>query len=293
MTHDHTTTPLELVPPLDCAAFEHHLGDYLEGDLPPAQRTAAEAHRAGCAACARLVAELDGLRDAAAALPMLHPSRDLWEGVAARIAAPVVPIAVDTPRRSGARGNWLRQPWMAAAAALLLVGSTAALTYTLASRAPLGGPSASAPGVAAAPAVAGPERAAPVAPLPTPAPASPADAAPAMPGATPDAVPGPARTRTAPAPASTRLAANAGPASPYDAEISQLRAVLEQRRAGLDTGTVRVVERNLAIIEQAIRESRAALARDPSSQFLSQQLNAMLGDKLELMRTAVLLSGDD
>jgi len=284
MTHHPDDAPLlALEPPVDCAAFERRLADYLEGDLPAALRVAAEAHLSGCQACAALVADLDRVRDLAAALPVLHPSRDLWHGVAARISAPVVPIAV-AGAPAAARRPWLHRPWAAAAAALLLVGSTATLTYTVASRGPRDGPVAATPTVAI-----GPEPVTVVRPAP---PADPASAATTrQPTAPPVAEPTPAA-----APPRTRLAADAAPAvpaSPYDREIAQLRAVLDRQRSALDTGTVRVVQRNLAIIDQAIRESRDALARDPSSQFLSQQLTDMLGEKLELMRTAVLLSGAD
>lgn len=271
MTHHPDGPPRALVPPLDCAAFEHHLADYLDDDLSPARRAAARAHLDGCAACSALVADLEGIRREAAALPLLRPSRDLWDGVAERIAAPVLPLAVAPPP---VRRSWLHRPWSAAAAALLLVGSTATLTWTAAQRGAGDEPPAAPVAVApSTPAVA------------SPAPAVTTPAAPEAPGTAPAAPAGP----------TTRLAAReaAVPASPYDREIAELRVVLERQRAGLDTGTVRVVEQNLAIIERAIRESRAALAADPSSPFLNQQLNDMLGEKLELMRTAVLLSGDD
>lgn len=69
-----------------------------------------------------------------------------------------------------------------------------------------------------------------------------------------------------------------------------MQRLLDQRRASLDSGTVVVLERNLTIIDQAIRESRAALARDPASRFLTEQLTEALDQKLEVMRTAVLLT---
>ncbi len=287
-----------LTMPLDCAAFEARLADYLEGDLPPALRAAADAHRAACPACAALVADLDAIRDEAARLPELRPSRDLWEGIAARIEAPVVPIAA-VERRRAAGPSWLHRPWVAAAAALVLVASTAAVTYTV-TAGRMGGAGASGPApVAAAPA------ATPTAALDTTGAAAPAGTTPpaapvvaAAPSATADAS-ATAIERPAPQGAARgagRLAAN-GPApagaSIYDQEIAELRSLLNQRRAGLDTTTVRVLEQNLAIIDQAIRESRAALSRDPASPFLNRQLTDVLGEKLELMRTAVLLSGAD
>jgi hypothetical protein len=84
------------------------------------------------------------------------------------------------------------------------------------------------------------------------------------------------------------LAAAPGAAT-YDREIAQLRGVVQQRRADLDSATVAVLERNLRVIDDAIAQSRAALARDPRSRFLGQQLERTLDQKLELLRTAALL----
>ena len=76
--------------PMTCTEFEDNLGTYLEGDLDASTRAAAERHRAGCAHCAGLVADLERITTEAASLPTLAPSRDLWAGIARLIAAPVV-----------------------------------------------------------------------------------------------------------------------------------------------------------------------------------------------------------
>jgi hypothetical protein len=52
---------------------------------------------------------------------------------------------------------------------------------------------------------------------------------------------------------------------------------------------VAIIERNLQIIDAAIAQSRAALARDPASQMLDQQLTHALDKKVELLRTAAML----
>lgn len=75
----------------------------------------------------------------------------------------------------------------------------------------------------------------------------------------------------------------------YGREIARLRRIIDQRRATLDTATVGVIERNLGIIDTAIRESRAALARDPASALLNEQLTKALEQKVELLRAAALL----
>ena len=75
----------------------------------------------------------------------------------------------------------------------------------------------------------------------------------------------------------------------FDREVVQLRALLEERRPNLDSATVALLERNLRIIDQAITESRAALAKDPGSALLNRQLHNALGRKVQVLRTAALL----
>lgn len=47
--------------------------------------------------------------------------------------------------------------------------------------------------------------------------------------------------------------------------------------------------RNLAIIDAAIAEAEAALAKNPASGFLDRQLNSALERKRDLLRRAALL----
>jgi len=75
----------------------------------------------------------------------------------------------------------------------------------------------------------------------------------------------------------------------YDGEIARLDSVVRDRRGQLDPKTVAVIEHNLAIIDSAIASSRQALAKDPGSHFLYDQLNDALGQKVDLLRTAALL----
>ena len=78
--------------PLDCDGFAAELADYLEGEAPDAVRAAMETHAEVCADCRQLLEDIGTIRDEAAALPVLTPSRDLWAGIAERIAAPVIPF---------------------------------------------------------------------------------------------------------------------------------------------------------------------------------------------------------
>lgn len=97
-------------------------------------------------------------------------------------------------------------------------------------------------------------------------------------------------TRTAPGSATNiRAVANSTAEATYDHEIAELRASVEARRSELDPATVAIIERNLRVIDSAIAQSRAALAADPGSQFLHDQLNIALGQKVALLRKAALL----
>ena len=50
-----------------------------------------------------------------------------------------------------------------------------------------------------------------------------------------------------------------------------------------------MLEESLRVIDRAIAQSRDALARDPASQFLGEQLTRTLDAKVQLLRTAALL----
>ncbi len=76
----------------------------------------------------------------------------------------------------------------------------------------------------------------------------------------------------------------------FDQAIAALETEYESRRDDLAPETIRVVERNLAIIDQAIAEAREALAGDPSSGFLSTHLANALRQKLDLLRQAATIA---
>jgi hypothetical protein len=76
----------------------------------------------------------------------------------------------------------------------------------------------------------------------------------------------------------------------YDQEIAELRAILEQSTLELDDATVRVVAENLRVIDDAIAAARSALAADPASALLSQQLAGAYDMKLDLLRRLAAMS---
>ena len=283
---------------MTCEVFEGLLPRYLEGEMGAAERTALEAHAAGCAECGAL---LDGIREItheAGALPVLAPSRDLWDGIAARIEAPAIPLEsrrlVVTPVADTRPRSW-RHMRLAAAAAVLVV-ATAGVTHVI-TRQMIGIENPRSALVDVAPVEnssvgSGNELAA----------TDPASLAMADSSARSADLSGTAprqgtgrqtAPRVAPAPAGvatgTPVASSTRVEAVYDQEIALLQQMLDSRRAELDPATTVVLENNLRIIDLAIRDSRAALARDPASGFLTEQLTMALDKKLQLMRTAAKL----
>ena len=284
--------------PLDCDGFAAALADYLEGDAPDAVRAAVEAHAEECADCRALLADLRAIPRQAAALPTLTPSRDLWSGIAERIDTPVLPLGRPATRTiTPARRSWARTAIAAAALVVVTAGITHYLTRSYDS-AP--GAVASAPVPASAAresATTSPQQ---VATTVTP----PAPQTPDIGGGSVTGVPGAQRsiertpavvaaTERRPAASAARLARADGLMSEtepvYDREISKLRSIMKSRRSQLDPRTVAVLEQSIAVIDSAIAQSRAALAKDPASGFLAEQLNHSLEKKVELLRTAAML----
>ena len=285
---------------MTCEMFEGLLPRHLEGETDAAERVALEAHAAGCAACGAMLDDIREISRNAAALPVLVPSRDLWDGIAARIEAPAIPL---DSRRSAPVAVVDRRPrtWgparLAAAAAVLMVataGTTHVITRQMIER---DGPGAQTALTDVAPVentfAAGPDAGSgamdPVtlATTDTAVASSAVRAAPRQGAGRPTApsvVPAPAGAATG-----TLVASSTRVEAVYDQEIAILQEMLDRRRAELDPATTVVLENNLRIIDRAIRDSRSALARDPASGFLTEQLTMALDKKLQLMRTAAKL----
>jgi hypothetical protein len=102
---------------MTCAETRDRLDDYVDGALEGNELHEVELHLAGCADCAAEERRLSALLAGAAALPReISPPRDLWPGIAERIAA-ARPRAVAPP----ARRAWSWSPALLAAAAAVLV----------------------------------------------------------------------------------------------------------------------------------------------------------------------------
>jgi len=75
------------------------LSEYIDGDLSPDERAEVEAHLATCAACREIVEDLRTIASTAARLPGALPDRELWNGVALRIAERAARAGVPQARR--------------------------------------------------------------------------------------------------------------------------------------------------------------------------------------------------
>jgi len=78
----------------------------------------------------------------------------------------------------------------------------------------------------------------------------------------------------------------------YDAAVADLQRALQSGRGQLDPATVKIVEQNLTIIDQAVDDARRALAQDPANADLSGYLQETKRRKLDLLRHAAALAED-
>ena len=269
---------------MSCNDCDELFAGYFEGDLDVAEQARMESHIASCARCQGLVRDIDGIRAEASSMPDLVPSRDLWEGIEARIQPRVISIA---PAR---RTTSISRSFLATAAAGLIVVSSS-VTYVATTKTMQKEP-------APRPAAAAPVRVAGAtvqADAPPPRPpvgdSAPAVTAPATrlvtPPRTRQVAPAAPRAGVRPTFASTALAAPATAA--LGEEIQVLEGLLIERRNVLEPETVRVVEENLAIIDAAVAQARAAVQKDPASGFLNERLESALQKKVQLLRTVALL----
>jgi len=72
----------------------------------------------------------------------------------------------------------------------------------------------------------------------------------------------------------------------YQATIADLESVLASQRDQLDPATIAIIEQNLAVIDAAIEEARAALENDPSRAYLYRHFDTTMNKKVELLRRA-------
>ena len=261
------------------------LNDYEDGALEPHEREAVAMHLAGCADCASRAASLRGLLGRLHSLPReVAPPPSLWTEIRGRLGrasehppvpsddavaegATVVPggragagdsplDAVRLPAAGRPAPHWLRAaaarpspPWLLAAAGLLLVVTTSTVTLMV-SRATDSGDEIG----AASPSLSS-------------TPSSPSSSVPV-----PVALEGDAAARFAELEAAYLRAA------------ADLLAALDRDRRSLPPEITERAEHSLVTIDQAVRETRAALAADPDNPVLAEMTLAAHRRKLEFLQ---------
>ena len=78
----------------------------------------------------------------------------------------------------------------------------------------------------------------------------------------------------------------------YVQAIAGLQLIADAQNAGLDPGTRAVLRQNLAVIDRAIRESRAALSAEPASALAQESLLDALDTKVALLQDTVALASE-
>lgn len=253
------------------------LDDFVSGELPDIETRMVERHLDGCEACRAEAGAIRALLAEAATLPAgIAPPADLWQAIAPRLeprAAPA-PVAEETkvipfaPRRQ----VWEPPRWaLQIAAALVLVVSSSLITMRVMEEREQPRSIATLPGNEAAAPVRGGTRIQDGGSTTNPSGAIPVSA--------PSGRAGNGRT--------TALAAFRPAEQEYQRAVDELVQALETRRADLAPETVATLERNLAIIDAAIAESRQALERDPDSRELTRMLSRTYDAKVQMLRNAV------
>lgn len=227
------------------------LSEYLSDELSDADKLSVEAHLATCEDCERALHDLARVVEEAGALGDIEPPGDLWPGIAAALAT----SSVDGDGHDVARViafPGVRAPSPALANDRVEVSRRGLVAASVVLVALTGTAAWFAGSTASAP----------------------------EPRATATfSSPGPVTAVSGDAPAPEAMAG----------ELAVLEDVLASARSVLDPNTVRVLERNLGVIEQAIADSREALAQDPGNTFLAQHLERMYRRKLVYLQDAVRL----
>jgi hypothetical protein len=245
---------------LDHSGVQARLDEYIDGGLAAGESGEVERHLESCAECAAEVESLLTLRARTRDLPReIAPGRDLWPEIQARIQA--APRRVEAPERlAGAeegvidlaarRGRTIR--WNGAFGRAAAVIALVVLSSGATAYLLRG------------------RGAVPVAVAP--------------------AAPQPQATGNVRLAADRRdLAAFRAGTGGFDGAVEELRTTFDSQRDRLSPETVKIIEQNLAIIDRAIAESRAALERDPNDPDLPLLLSGVYRQKLELLQHAVQL----
>jgi hypothetical protein len=245
---------------MTCEQHLEALGDYVDGTLPPGDRLRLEEHLATCEACRRTAGDLAQIRKAAAELPAVKPPDRIWARIAHDLAAAEPPASrAASPSRVATWSATVAAGVRRLAAPVPLLGAAVVLLAVLAGYLVISrGPAPSTPGTSAS--------------------------------ATTPGKGGSASAR----------ATNADLVQTVDAELKQAELHYEKAIAGLeqitkagqgnlDPQVTETLQRNLVVIDQAIRESKQALQSQPTSELAQESLFEAFRRKVALLQDTVSL----
>jgi hypothetical protein len=241
---------------MECSEIRPALSDLVDGSIARDVRAQAEAHLEGCAFCRGLVADLRRTRELARALPKMAAPESLWLKVSADFQAQTGrakrwPIAAATTRTEAAAVGKAPLLWFVHGRPGMVAGLAAAAVFVLSASAGLYYMT---------------QRALqPAAPVSTAASAVPAQPAQSV-------------------ESELDLADQH-----YQKAIAGLEQAAKDGQAVLDPQTAAVLQKNMGVVDQAIRESRAALRTEPTSEAAQSSLFGALQQKVGLLRDTIAL----
>jgi hypothetical protein len=241
------------------------LSEFQDDELSPAEHAACEAHLAECETCRVVLRELQYVTKAARADVDRSPAVDLWPGILARLET----VQQDAGLEMSTSNNVV--PISTGAAAPIPFRPRRQISFTL-------------PQLALAASLL----------IAVSAGVSYVAAGRALSRPVPQEAPIQAMAETMMPPSADVVPANFADAQ-FDQAVLDLERILIEQRDELDPRTVVVIERNLTVIDDAIRQARAALDADPANTFLNSHLADARRRKLDLLRRATAIassSGD-
>jgi anti-sigma factor RsiW len=251
-----------------CDRYADAIDDLVSGTLPAGAREELEHHLETCTSCRDLAGDLERLRQMASALPIMEPPVQVWERISERLAAQTeageglrARLVREWRHRRLEMASWLpAQPfpvpavgWLAAVGvAVLAVATSVLLLRTVGQDQPAGGPQV------------------------------------------PQAAAENARPSTGTAGTGNDLVQSVASElrsaeEHYEKAIAGLEQIAKSDEGALDPQIATVLQKNMAIVDQAIRDSRMALESQPGSDIAQESLFEAFRRKVGLLQDTIAL----
>jgi hypothetical protein len=246
---------------MTCAEFRDALPDLVEDTLDKGRRASLEAHAESCPECRAIADDLREIRKVARTLERHAPPRAGWTRLSERLEAnPDLLSGQATPVESGRRGGTGRWVWLALAASLVLgIGTAAMFVVRGFGRTP------------ATTAVADPR---------------PTEPSSAQPGST---QPGNAPTSTLVESVESEVQLAAEHLEKAAAGMEQ---IVRQGDSTVDPEVMANLKQSLAVIDQAIGDSRSALRAQPENRVAQESLFDAFRRKVSLLQDTIALMNE-